>query len=165
MMASRNHTDKMLQSLTHDAINEITQAVQDVACEFITSGGYGSLPMHVANNEKVTEIFRSAANLMATQARRYAGGNGAAVADLVEAHLFNLINRAIEERTKHIGVGKITSQDTAILCTNLRRDLKRLKNATVRNLRNLPSDMPIGVMINVVAVSGSATLRATGQNC
>lgn len=165
MTESREHIDGMLQLLAQDAISEIALAVQDVACEFITSGGYGSLRMHMANNEKITEIFRSTANLMATQARRYAGGNGVAVADLVEAHLFSLIDRAIEERTNHIATGKIASQDIAILCADLRRDLRRLKNAAVRDLHNFLSDMPIDATVNVVAASGSTTLRATGQNC
>jgi hypothetical protein len=149
MTMSRGDTDTMLQSLTQNAINEIGLAVQDVVSAFITSGGYGSLQMHMMSNERIAKAFLSAARLMAIQARDHAAGKGAAVADLVETHLFRLIDRTIAERTKHIAAGKVASQDAAILCADLRRDLKRLKDAAVRDLRNLPSDIPIGVAMKL----------------
>jgi hypothetical protein len=144
MTASREDTDTMLQSLMLDATNEIAAGVEDVVSAFITSGGYGSLRMHMMSNERIAKAFRSAARGMAVQARAHAGGRGAAVADLVETHLFALINRTIEKRTEHIAAGKVAFQEAEILCADLRHDLKRLKDVAVRDLRNLPSDMPIG---------------------
>ena len=91
--------------------------------------------MHMANSEKVTEIFRSTADVMAMQARRCAGGSGGAVRDLVDTHLSYLIDQTIKRRTEHMETGKTASQDTEILCANLRHDLKRLKDATLRGLR------------------------------
>ena len=149
MMVSREDTDAMLQPLTQNATNEIALAVQDVASEFITSGGYGSLRMHITSNERIVKTFLSAARLMATLARDYAGGKGLVVSDLVEAHLSNLLDRTMEERTKHISAGKVAFQDAAILCADLKRDLKRMRDTTVRDLRNLPSDMLIGVTMRL----------------
>ena len=143
MTVSRDDTDTMLQSLTQDAANEIAVAVEGVVGAFFTSGGYGSLRMHTMSNEMIARAFRSSARLMAIQARAFAGGTGTAVADLVEAHLSDLINRTIEERTEHIAAGKLPFHDAEILCADLRHELKRWKDATVRNLRNLPSDMPM----------------------
>lgn len=144
MSVSREDTDTMLRSLTLDATNDIAVGIEDVVGEFITSGGYGSLRMHMMSNERIANVFRSAAGLMAVRARAYAGGKGAAVADLVEAHLFALINRTIEKRTEHLAAGKVAIQDAEILCADLRHDLKRLKDVAIRDLRNLSSDMPIG---------------------
>jgi hypothetical protein len=144
MTMSREDTDTMLQSLTQDAANEIAVAVEGVVSEFFISGGYGSLRMHTMSNEMIAIAFRSAARLMAIQARAFAGGTGAAVADLVEARLSDLINRTIKERTGHIAAGKLPLQDAEILCADLRHELKRLKDSAVRDLRNLPSDMPMG---------------------
>jgi len=147
MTVTREVTDTMLQSLTQDAANKIAAAVDDVVSEFFKAGGYGSLRMHMMSNEMIARAFHSAANLMAIQARAYAGGKGAAVADLVEAHLFGLINRTMEERTEHIAAGKLPVQDAEMLCADLRHDLKRLKDAAVRELRNRPFDMQIGESI------------------
>jgi hypothetical protein len=157
MTVNRRDIDTMLQSLMVDATNKIAVSVEDVVNEFITSGGYGSLRMHMRSHERIAKAFRSAAHLMAIQARAYAAGKGAAVADLVEAHLFVLINRTIEMRTKHLAAGKLAFQDTEMLCADLRHDLKRLKDATVRDLRHLSSDMPIEVDLMATG-RGSAAL-------
>jgi hypothetical protein len=41
-------------------------------------------------------------------------------------------------RTEHMETGKTAFLDTTILCANLHHDLKRLKDATVRDLRPEP---------------------------
>lgn len=149
MTAGSAYNDEVLRSLVRDATIKIAQAVQCVASEFITSGGYGSLPMHNAINEVITNIFRSAVSLMASQARRDAGGYGGTV-DAVEAHLFSLLTRTIEERSEHLASGKLMPQEAAMLCADLTHDLKRAKDAAVRGLRNHPFDVAIDVDINVV---------------
>ena len=156
MTMSCEETDTILESLMLDATNEIAVSVEVVVSEFITSGGYGSLRMHIMSNDRIAKAFRSAARLMAVQARACAGGNGAAAADLVEAHLFVLINRTIEKRIKHLAAGRVAFQDAEILCADLRHDLKRLKDATVRDLRHLSFDMPIEA--GLMAERGSAVL-------
>ena len=147
MTVSREVTDTMLQSLTQDATNKIAAAVEDVVSEFFMAGGYGSLRMHMMSNEMIAKVFHSAARLMAIRAKAYADGKGAAVADLVEAHLFDLINRTMEKRTEHIAAGKLPFQDAELLCADLRHNLKRLKDAAIRELRNCPSDIQIGESI------------------
>lgn len=151
MTAGLAYNDEVLRSLARDATAKITQAVQCVASEFITSGGYGSFPMHIAINEVITNIFRSAASLMTLQARRDAGGCSGTV-DAVEAHLFTLLTRTIEERSEHLASGKLMPQDAAMLCADLTHDLKRAKDAAVRSLHNHPSDVAIDVDINVFTV-------------
>ena len=71
MTVSRHDTDTMLQSLMLDATNKIALSVEDVVSAFITSGGYGSLRMHMRSHERTAKAFRSAAHLMAIQARAY----------------------------------------------------------------------------------------------
>jgi hypothetical protein len=149
MTAGVAYNDEVLRSLVCDATTKIAQAVQCVASEFITSGGYGSLPMHIAINEVITNMFRSAVGLMALQARCNTGGYGG-TADAVEAHLFNLLTRTIEARSEHLASGKLMPQDVAMLRADLTHDLKRAKDAAVRSLRNHPFDVAIGVNINVV---------------
>jgi hypothetical protein len=149
MTTSAAYNDEVLRSLMRDATTKITQAVQRVASEFVTSGGYGSLPMHIAINEVITNTFRSAVSRMALQARCDAGGCGGTI-DAVDAHLFNLLTRTIEARSKHLASGKLMPQDVAMLCADLTHDLKRAKDAAVRSLRNHPFDVAIDVDINLV---------------
>lgn len=135
MASSQQDIETMLQSLAQDASNDIARAIENVANAFVATGGYGSSHMHIASNEKIMEIFRSTGNAMAKQASLCAGGGGGVVRELVDAHLSQLIDQTIKSRTEHMETGKRAFQDTEILCGNLRRDLKRLKDATVRGLR------------------------------
>lgn len=134
-MSSREDIDKMLESLRLSASDDIVRAIDDVANAFLTSGGYGSPHMHKAIDEKVTAIYQATATVMAMQARRFAGGGGEAVRDLVDTHLSYLIDQTINRRTEHMETGKTAAEDTAMLCAQLRQDLKRVNNATVRDLR------------------------------
>jgi hypothetical protein len=151
MTAGQAYNDEVMRCLVRDATSKIAQAVQCVASQFITSGGYGFLSMHIAINEVVADIFRSAASMMALQARRDAGGYSGTV-DAVEARLFDLLTRTIEQRSEHLASGKLMSQDATMLCADLAHDLKRAKDAVVRSLRHCFSDVAIGVDTNVVTV-------------
>src|SRR5262245_9480844 len=77
--------DQTLEVFAQGASSEIAKAVEDVANEFVASGGYGSLHMHLASNETIVKVFTSAAGQMIKEARRYE--NPGAVREVLDSHL------------------------------------------------------------------------------
>jgi uncharacterized protein HemY len=131
-MSSRGDTSRDLKRLAEEAFGDIAQAVQEVATSFVAAGGYGTLQMFKASNEKIVETFRFAIGRIAHQAIQCHSPSVAR--QLVEGHLSQLIDQTIEQRAEHLRAGNIASEETELLCSHLRRDLKRLKDATVRGL-------------------------------
>jgi hypothetical protein len=56
------------------------------------------------------------------------------VRKLVDDHLTGLIDRTLVQRAGQLRAGNVACEETELLCSNLRQDLKRLKDATVREL-------------------------------
>ena len=131
-MVSREDTGNALKRVAEEATDEIAQAVQDVAISFVATGGYGTLLMHKVNNEKIVETFRSATSRMAEEAIQC--HSPSVVRILVDDYLSGLIDRTLVQRADHLRAGNVASEATELLCNSLRRDLKRLKDATVREL-------------------------------
>jgi hypothetical protein len=131
-MVSREDTSNALKRLAEEAPGEISQAVQEVATSFVAMGGYGTVRMHKVSNEKIVETFRSATSRMAHEAVQC--HSPSVVRKLVDDHLSGLIDRTLVQRAEHLRAGNVASEETELLCSYLRQDLKRLKDATVREL-------------------------------
>lgn len=131
-MVSREDTRNALKRLAEEATGEIAQAVQEVANSFVAAGGYGTVQMHKVSNEKIVETFRSATGRMAHEAIQC--HSPSVVRKLVDDHLSGLIDRTLVQRAEHLRAGNVASEETEFLCDHLRQDLKRLKDATVREL-------------------------------
>jgi hypothetical protein len=131
-MVSREDTRTALKRLAEEATGEITQAVREVATSFVAAGGYGTASMHKVSNEKIVETFRSATSRMAHEAIQC--HSPSVVRKLVDDHLTGLIDRTLVQRAEHLRAGNVASEETELLCRYLRQDLKRLKDATVREL-------------------------------
>ena len=131
-MVSRDDTRSTLKRLAEEATGEIAQVVQEVATSFVAAGGYGTVRMHKVSNEKIVDTFRSATNRMAHEAVQC--HSPSVVRKLVDDQLSGLIDRTLTQRAEHLRAGNVASEETELLCNYLRRDLKRLKDATVREL-------------------------------
>jgi hypothetical protein len=131
-MVSREDISNALKRLAEEATGDIAQAVQKVATSFVAAGGYGTVQMHKVSNEKIVETFRSTTSRMAHEAIQC--HSPSVVRKLVDDHLSGLIDRTLAQRAEHLRAGNVTSEETELLCSYLRQDLKRLKDATVREL-------------------------------
>jgi len=131
-MVSREDTSTALKRLAEEATGEIAQAVRDVATSFVAAGGYGTASMHKVSNEKIVETFRSATTRMTHEAVQC--HSPSVVRKLVDDHLTGLIDRTLVQRAGQLRAGNVACEETELLCSNLRQDLKRLKDATVREL-------------------------------
>jgi hypothetical protein len=131
-MVSREDTTDALERLAEQTTSEIAQAVQEVATSFVAAGGYGTVRMHKVSNERIVETFRSATRRMAHEAVRC--HSPSVVRKLVDDQLSGLIDRTLTQRAEHLRVGNVASEETELLCSYLRQDLKRLKDAAVREL-------------------------------
>ena len=131
-MVSRENTSIALKKLAEEATGEIAQVVREVATSFVVAGGYGTASMHKVSNEKIVETFRGATSRMAHEATQC--HSPSVVRKLVDDHLTELINRTLLQRAEHLRAGNVASEETELLCRNLGQDLKRLKDATVREL-------------------------------
>ncbi len=131
-MVSGQDTGNALKRLAEEATGEIAQVVQEVATSFVAAGGYGTVRMHKVSNEKIVDTFRSATNRMAHEAVQC--HSPSVVRNLVDDQLSGLIDRTLAQRAEHLRAGNVSSEETELLCNYLRQDLKRLKDATVREL-------------------------------
>lgn len=131
-MVTRAHMDSILKKLAQEAAGEIAVAVQATATEFISSGGYGSVRMHKVTTERIVETFRASASLMVKEGRHCY--NPAVARELIEHRLSSLMDHALEQRAEHLRATNFAPEERELFCDHLRRDLKRLKDATVRQL-------------------------------
>ena len=131
-MVSREDTNIALKRLADEATGEIAQSVHDVAASFVAGGGYGTARMHKVGNAKIVETFRNATSRMAHEAARC--HSPSVVRRLVDDNLAKLIDRTLAQRAEHLRTGNVASEEMELLCSYLRQDLKRLKDATVREL-------------------------------
>jgi hypothetical protein len=131
-MVSREDTSNALKTLAEEATGKIAQAVREVATSFVAAGGYGTVQMHKVSNERIVETFRSATSQMAHEAVQC--HSPSVVRKLVDDHLSGLIDRTLVQRAEHLRAGNVASGETELLCSYLRQDLKRVKDATVREL-------------------------------
>jgi hypothetical protein len=131
-MVSREDTRNALKRLAEEANGEIARAVHEVAISFVAAGGYGTVQMHKVSNEKILETFRSATRRIAHEAIQC--HSPSVVRKLVDDHLSGLIDRTLAQRREHLRAGNVASEETELLCSGLRQDLKHLKDATVREL-------------------------------
>jgi len=126
------HIDERLEVLAQSASSDIARAVEDVANEFVGSGGYGSLRMHLASNETILKAFKSAAGQMIEEARRYENPDG--LREIIDSHLSRMRDRALAQHTSHLHAGKIAPHDREVLCADLQRNMKRVRDAVIRDL-------------------------------
>ena len=131
-MVSREDTSNALKRLAEEATGEIAQVVQEVATSFVAASGYGTVRMHKVSTEKIVETFRNATSRMAHEAVQC--HSPSVVRKLVDDHLSGLIDRTVVQRAEHLRAGNVASEERELLCSYLRQNLKRLKDATVREL-------------------------------
>ena len=124
--------DQTLEVFAQGASSEIAKAVEDVANEFVASGGYGSLHMHLASNETIVKVFTSAAGQMIKEARRYE--NPGAVREVLDSHLSKVLDRTLAQQTSHLHAGNVAPHDREVLCADLQKNMKRVKDAAIRDL-------------------------------
>jgi hypothetical protein len=157
MIASKETIKAMLASASSAMMNALAREIQDIHSLFVKSGGFGSSRMRIAMGEATKDLFRLAADTMATKARAYSGGAIDGLDRLVDDALNTLIERVLTDYFKD-------GWDQS-----LKSELIRLKDAAVRDLVYLPSDHPIGTHItithntapvNVAAASGSKAQRS-----
>ena len=149
--------EESMQVVAEKASSDIARAVLDVATDFVASGGYGSLRMHLAGNRIILQTFRSAAVRMALAAKR--SRNHATVRDLLESHLSMVVDRTIADRTSYLRAANLASHESDLLSGSLLHDMKRLKDTAVRNFtldRSRAADAPGG--------SGGASATPRGED-
>jgi hypothetical protein len=105
--------------------------VLDVATDFVASGGYGSLRMHLACNRTILQTFRSAAARMALAAKQFR--NRATVRERLESHLSMVVDRTIANRTSYLRAANLALHESDLLSGSLLHDMKRLKDTAVRD--------------------------------
>ena len=120
-----------LENAARIASDDIARAVETVARTFVGAGGYGSLKMHLASNERIIQVFRSAVGQMTAEAQ---GFDKDSVRDLLDSHLSGLIARTLAERRAHLVTANAAADDTTALCASLHHDMKRLKDIAVRRV-------------------------------
>ena len=124
--------DETFKVFAQGATSDIARAVENVANEFVASGGYGSLRMHLASNETIVKAFTSAADQMTREARRYE--NPDVVREILDSHLSRVLDRALAQHTSHLHSGIVAPHDREVLCVDLQKNMKRIKDAAIRNL-------------------------------
>lgn len=129
-MASSQSIDERLGLAAQNATIDIARAIEDVAKEFASSGGYGSIRMYLARNSTIVQTFRSAASQMTTEAKRYEDQD--LVRDLLDTHLSKIVDHALAQCTHHLVAGNLAPHDREVLYTDLRRSMKRIKDVAIR---------------------------------
>ena len=130
--ATPQEIEQSLQIIAQEAWNAIGHAVEDVARAFLACGGYGSLRMHLESNRTIVGAFGSGAGHMAAEARRCERPRIAR--NLLELHLAKIIDRTLTVRAAQLRAGNAAIGECELLCAELQRNLKRIKDAAIRGV-------------------------------